>query len=92
MKLSQELAGQGVRFVRISCNEKTARVEAFVKKHHIEFPVLIDPDISLAQLLGVKYFPTTIIIDSKGIVRFAGGLMPEDDLRTQLAAVLKRDG
>jgi peroxiredoxin len=87
--IAADYGDRGVRVVRISINEKPEKVAAFARAHGISFPVLVDPDLTLAQLFGVRYVPTTVIADASGKVRYAAGLLPEADLRAQIDAVLR---
>lgn len=52
--------------------ESPSIISAYAERLGIEAPsspILLDPDGALAARFGVKYYPTTILIDAKGIVR-----------------------
>jgi len=40
------------------------------------YPILFDPEDSMASLYALTANPTTIIIDKTGIVRYVGGFAP----------------
>jgi peroxiredoxin len=42
----------------------------FKQKHSITHPLWVDPDHSAARALGLKAYPTNIIIDGQGVVRY----------------------
>ncbi len=48
-------------------------------------------DTTISEQFGIKYFPTTIIIGKDGKVGHVAGLLPEEDLRAVLDAILRRD-
>ena len=91
-KVSEEYADRDVRVVRVSSNEKREKVSSFVKDTGATFPVLLDMDSTISEQFGIKYFPTTVIIGKDGKVRHVAGLLPEEDLRTVVDAILRRDG
>ena len=88
-RIAREYADKDVAVLRVSFNEKRAKVLNFVEKHEIEFPVLVDPDRTLCELFGLKYVPTNIIINTDGVIYFVSGLLPEEDLRRQIDLVIK---
>ena len=45
----------------------------FQKRHKLTYPILMDLDGSIAGRYAVEGFPTNVIIDAKGIVRYAQG-------------------
>ena len=50
----------------INFKEPAARAIRFAKTTGVSLPVLLDADGKAAQKWGVKVFPTTLMIDSKG--------------------------
>lgn len=74
-------------FLRINLMEKEKKINKFIEKYNIPFPVLPDEDGDISNLYGVKYVPTNIIIDKEGVVRFAGGILSEEDLRNRLEEI-----
>lgn len=76
-----------VLFLRVNLMEKKKKIKRFVEKYNIPFPVLHDENGDISNLYGVKYVPTNIIIDKEGVVRFAGGILSEEDLRNRLEEI-----
>ncbi|MDO5115534.1 MAG: TlpA disulfide reductase family protein [Synergistaceae bacterium] len=63
--------------------ETKAKVESFIKENGYSMTVLLDGDQQLAKYFGVRYIPTTFIIDGAG--RLAGQIQGG----TTKAAVMK---
>jgi len=53
----------------INAGDPRSKVEAFVNREGITFPILLDPDVDLLTDLGINSFPTSILIDTNGIVQ-----------------------
>jgi cytochrome c biogenesis protein CcmG, thiol:disulfide interchange protein DsbE len=49
--------------------ERAARFQA---EHQLTYPILVDRDGAAQQAFGVRAFPTNVVIDRHGYVRFAG--------------------
>jgi len=64
-KLHEQLAPKGVAFLGID-DESPETVEDFVKAHGYTFPMLLDRDDAVHGLYGVRFAPTTVVIDRKG--------------------------
>jgi peroxiredoxin len=47
-----------------------AEVTNFLREHGLQFPVINDPDGTLAAAWGVRGVPTFIVVDSQGMIRF----------------------
>src|SRR5262249_36759976 len=63
-KLCQEYEGQAaVIALDANAGETAERVTAFVKKHGLALPVVLDPSGDTADLFGVRRTTTTVVID-----------------------------
>jgi peroxiredoxin len=49
--------------------EAAARFQA---QHQLTYPILVDRDDTVETAYGVHAFPTNVIIDRRGYVRYAG--------------------
>jgi peroxiredoxin len=67
-QLQQTLSSAGITVVGVSVEEPKAAVDAFVRKHHIEYPVLLDGDGSVSRRYGLIGMPMNVIVDRKGVV------------------------
>ncbi|MEI8218590.1 MAG: TlpA disulfide reductase family protein, partial [Elusimicrobiota bacterium] len=68
----------GLVIVSISVQERQEKVQRFIAKFQLPFPVLLDPNTAVAKQYGLAGFPYNMIIDGDGIVRFAGPRPPAD--------------
>ena len=72
--LHARLAKQGVALVAIDSNVQDTLTEtaAFVRRHDVAFPVLMDPDGAVAQSFGAARTPQAFVLDAQHVVRYAG--------------------
>ena len=69
--LHRQLKGKDFELLAISVDEGgPGIVTAFMKKHGISYPVLLDPARSISGLYGTFKFPETYIIDRDGVVAY----------------------
>jgi thiol-disulfide isomerase/thioredoxin len=83
-QLHQEAAQRGLEIVAItrhymayggtleSMQEELQLMQATVSQHGVSFPVGVAEDESLQATFGANGLPTAIIIDRRGLVRYAG--------------------
>lgn len=68
-KLYQKLRAHGLVVVAIATDaEGTAKVEPFVRKYHLTFPVLLDANQNVSQRYGARDLPSTFLLDPQGNV------------------------
>lgn len=67
-RLQKRFAGDGLVIVSINVDpeENIEGVKQFVATNGISFPVLLDPNFSLAPQFGVSGFPESFFLDTKG--------------------------
>ena len=74
--LDQELRRRGLVVLGADYGDQPERIPAFVKEFGMTYRVLLDD--GLAETYGVVVFPTTLIIDRTGQIRYRGeGYRPE---------------
>jgi thiol-disulfide isomerase/thioredoxin len=86
-----DLYGPGKLLVlAINFKEKPARALQFAQSTGVTVPVLLDADGQAARQWGVKVFPTTLLIDSRGNPRYRvqGEVDWTSDAATRLIAGL----
>ncbi len=73
-KLWQEFSPQGVQFLMIDSNQQDSITElgAFARINKLTFPVLKDPDNSVADLFRAQRTPEVFVLDAKRTVRYHG--------------------
>lgn len=67
--LFNKLKDKGFMILAISVDESDEAVSKFLKDTPLDFPVLRDREIDISAKYKVYAYPTTFLIDSKGIVR-----------------------
>ena len=67
--LYRKYKAQGVVVVAINVRQPAEAAEEFKKLENISYPMLIDPNSSVARRFGVVGLPTTFILDQEGILR-----------------------
>lgn len=67
-ELQHKLAGRGVTVIGVSVEEPREVVDAFVRKHHIDYPVLLDVDGAVSRRYGLIGMPMNVIVDRQGVV------------------------
>jgi peroxiredoxin len=90
---SQKYGSKGLAVVGIALDPGgVSDVKPFVQQQKLTYTMLVDPDGIAAGPYGVRYTPTTFIIDKKGIIQAAYvGYMPglEQTMENQIKALLK---
>ena len=72
-KLAKRYSGRvGVIALDASAGETTEVVAEFAKENGLSLPIALNPSGTAADILGVQVTTTTIVIDSKGILRYRG--------------------
>lgn len=73
-ELSKKYAGEGVAFVGINSNRQDAptKVGAYARMYGMTFPILKDPDNSIADAFGATRTPEVYVLDAKRVVRYNG--------------------
>ena len=64
-----ELRDAGVVFIGIGTQDETAKLKAFVDDKKVPYIILDDGDGKIGDRYAVLGLPTTVLIDSSGIVR-----------------------
>ena len=52
----------------MSIDRDPQQVKQFVKEKGMTYPILLDPDLAVAQQYGLRATPTTYLIDKEGNV------------------------
>ena len=82
-QLSSKYRSEGVQFIGINGDgpRNIAKVGPLSKALQIDYPVLLDPDLSIMQDLNVSTFPTLLILNEKNEVIWRHeGYVEGDDL------------
>jgi thiol-disulfide isomerase/thioredoxin len=79
-RLSERVEASGGVVLAVAVGELRATVRAFVSGRKMPWARLIDEDFKLADALGSKRVPTTLVLDRSGKIVFAGGALDEHAL------------
>jgi thiol-disulfide isomerase/thioredoxin len=69
-RLSARYSQAGLQVLAVNFRESPDTVRRFVANTGMGLPVLMDADGSAAKSLGIGVFPTTVVIDRRGRIRF----------------------
>lgn len=80
-KLHQRYSSRGFKVIGVSVDEgDAAPVKQFVADEKITYPIVLDPEGKLANVLQTTVLPTSFILDRNGKIlwRQVGALMPDE--------------
>jgi Peroxiredoxin len=78
-----------VEILAVDVGDSPQEVPAFTAKNRMAFPVLIDKDNVVNSLYQIRGFPTTIIIDRRGVIKdIIVGATNQANLAAKVEAVL----
>lgn len=72
-RIYQPLKSRGVVVLGVNCAEQGdpfEKARAFRDKHRLTYPIVVDARDEVRQRYGVRAFPTNVIIDQQGVVRY----------------------
>jgi peroxiredoxin len=67
-RFAEQMRLRSVAVIGVSVDEDGAALQTFVAQQHLSFPILRDPNQSVANRYGTFQFPETYIIDQNGKV------------------------
>ena len=70
-RLRDKLRGRPFTVVTVNYGEGSERIRAFLKRHRIALPVVLDPEKEAAKAWGAGGLPMTFLIDAQGRVRYS---------------------
>ena len=91
-RLRKSLDGQPVEMFAVNVGEGEARINAFLGKVPVDFPVLLDRDAQASRTWKVRVLPATFIIGTDGRVRYSySGARDwaEDSVRARIAVLVR---
>jgi len=74
------LKSRGIELLSINIGESKERIERFLQKYRLTFPILLDRDYRVSQQYGLLGIPTYILIDGRGEIKLFSHYLPEDYL------------
>jgi peroxiredoxin len=77
----------GVTLVAISVEDRRDAIDAFSRRHKVEFPVLLDTDGEVSRRYGLIGLPMNVVVDRNGIVTTRKFGVVDAEVRSALDAV-----
>ena len=71
--LFQKYKGDGLAILAVNLGESEDQVNAYVARHGLSFPHLMDPGAKAEEAFGIQATPTNFLVDRRGHV-VAGGM------------------
>lgn len=65
----------------VAVGEPVDKVKTFATEHRMAYPILVDEDFRLADALGEKRVPATLVVDRTGAIVYSGGALDERSRR-----------
>lgn len=76
----EQYKSHGLVVLAVNFGERSDNLAALVHHGQMTFPILLDPDLKVAEAYAVRSLPVTFFIDAKGMIReriFGGTLTNE---------------
>jgi peroxiredoxin len=87
----REHQADGFALLAVNAGEAATQVKGFIDPSGFTFPVLLDPNISLLTQLGIRSFPTSILVGRDGRVKkIHVGMLNAAQLQTEIAPLLEQ--
>jgi peroxiredoxin len=87
-RLHQKYFGQGLRMIGVTQMDPTvAEIRAFLKRHSITYPIVLDPDEKVGKLYRLEGHPTGVVVDRKGLVRYVHSGFVDGEEKENEAAI-----
>jgi peroxiredoxin len=71
-RLADRIRPCGATVLGVAVGEQPGTIAAFTSQGSLTFPQVIDPDFHLADALGQRHIPTTLVLDGDQKIVFAG--------------------
>jgi peroxiredoxin len=91
-RLSRAVEPCGASVVGVAVGEKPAAIAAFTRARRLSYPQLTDEPFTLADALGQRRIPATIVFDGPGRVVFTGDALDARATAALSRALAARDG
>jgi peroxiredoxin len=75
----------------VNLEDSTSQIEQFFSNSEVSFIVALDKNAQMTSSYATGYIPTTFLVDSQGIVRYAkvGAFASEEQLQASLDLILE---
>ena len=86
-RLHARIAPLGAVVLAVAVGEKQGPIAAYARQERLPWQVVCDEEFALADALGEKSLPATLVVDAGGAIVYSGGVLDEAALAA-LARVL----
>jgi thiol-disulfide isomerase/thioredoxin len=87
-KIYQDIDKDKFEFISIACHDSPQKLKTFIDKEQIRWPQILSDDTNkIADLYGVRGFPTSVLINSQGMIIAKN--LPPNILRDKLKELSK---
>ena len=86
-RLDERARRSGAMVIGVAVGETPEKAADFARAHKLVYPQLVDEQLSLADALGQRNVPTTLVLDRQGRVVWRGGALSEEALAAFRAAI-----
>jgi len=88
-QIAREYQTKGVVFLGIAVDDTQEKMNDFIKRYNVTFPVGLDKTAEIQKSFGLYGIPTTYFIDKQGVINyFHSGVVTEELLRHELDKLL----
>ena len=88
-QIAREYQTKGVVFLGIAVDDTEEKMNDFIKRYNVTFPVGLDKTAEIQKSFGLYGIPTTYFIDKQGVINyFHSGVVTEELLRHELDKLL----
>lgn len=86
--VSTQFAPRGLQIVGVDVAENATAAKAFVDKHHLNYPAVIDSGV-LMDAYHINGMPVSVFIDKTGVVRkIEVGELSRDEMEADVKSIL----
>ncbi len=79
-----DLKDDGLKVLGIDVQESKKKVDSFIEKNRINYPVALDSNAEVARLYKVVGIPLNIILDKNGVIRYKENRPPDKEILEKL--------
>jgi len=88
-RLHARAQASGGVVIGVDVGEPREKAAGYAREHGLAYPQLVDEKMELADALGQKRLPATIVLDRHGRVVFVGGALDDKALAAFRAAMVR---
>ena len=89
-QIYDEWTDKGLELLAINVGETSSTVKRFLQSRDLSLPVILDKGWAVASLYGIRYFPTTLLLDTDGAIQGAkiGPFQGKEEIEAGIRTVI----